>query len=441
MTMITPSYLGETIEYSSLHACRSTLEDPTVHVQDVVTAATEDASYLYFVATGTLSSAENRRGEVAIPGADNLYMLHYDSTSSVESWEQPKFIAVLSSEDNTDWAGITGPEENAELGSITAQASKSGRYLTFMSDRSLTGYDTLDANYGKPDQEVYLYDATTGSVVCVSCDPTNARPVGIEGKNEAGLVDKIIGDTFLDRGFAANLPGWTPFGKHHEAAYQSRYLTNSGVVFFNSLDALAPQDTNGNEDVYEYEPAGVGAMGLECSESSVTFSVKANGCVALISSGKASGESAFLDASEGGQDVFFLTTGKLVGNDVGSAYDVYDAHICSVHESCVVQSAVPPPCETANSCREAPGVQPSIFGPPASATFVGPGNADLSIPGVAKTSRAAPRGRKLAAALRSCKTRNRHRARRRAGCERRARRDYGGKLSGGAVIKKNGGKR
>ena len=31
MTMITPSYLGETIEYSSLHACRSTLEDPTPH--------------------------------------------------------------------------------------------------------------------------------------------------------------------------------------------------------------------------------------------------------------------------------------------------------------------------------------------------------------------------------------------------------------------------
>ena len=32
MTMITPSYLGETIEYSSLHACRSTLEDPTNRV-------------------------------------------------------------------------------------------------------------------------------------------------------------------------------------------------------------------------------------------------------------------------------------------------------------------------------------------------------------------------------------------------------------------------
>ena len=35
MTMITPSYLGETIEYSSLHACRSTLEDPTVETRVV----------------------------------------------------------------------------------------------------------------------------------------------------------------------------------------------------------------------------------------------------------------------------------------------------------------------------------------------------------------------------------------------------------------------
>ena len=39
MTMITPSYLGETIEYSSLHACRSTLEDPTVSWADTITHA------------------------------------------------------------------------------------------------------------------------------------------------------------------------------------------------------------------------------------------------------------------------------------------------------------------------------------------------------------------------------------------------------------------
>ena len=39
MTMITPSYLGETIEYSSLHACRSTLEDPTVAQPSTLTGS------------------------------------------------------------------------------------------------------------------------------------------------------------------------------------------------------------------------------------------------------------------------------------------------------------------------------------------------------------------------------------------------------------------
>ena len=41
MTMITPSYLGETIEYSSLHACRSTLEDPTNSVLHLLAMARE----------------------------------------------------------------------------------------------------------------------------------------------------------------------------------------------------------------------------------------------------------------------------------------------------------------------------------------------------------------------------------------------------------------
>ena len=44
MTMITPSYLGETIEYSSLHACRSTLEDPTACSSASFTAAAWRAS-------------------------------------------------------------------------------------------------------------------------------------------------------------------------------------------------------------------------------------------------------------------------------------------------------------------------------------------------------------------------------------------------------------
>ena len=43
MTMITPSYLGETIEYSSLHACRSTLEDPTTPFRAIL----EPGDFIY----------------------------------------------------------------------------------------------------------------------------------------------------------------------------------------------------------------------------------------------------------------------------------------------------------------------------------------------------------------------------------------------------------
>jgi hypothetical protein len=34
-----------------------------------------------------------------------------------------------------------------------------GRYLVFMFQRSLSGYDNRDVVSGEPDEEVYLYDA------------------------------------------------------------------------------------------------------------------------------------------------------------------------------------------------------------------------------------------------------------------------------------------
>ena len=51
MTMITPSYLGETIEYSSLHACRSTLEDPTYLLHEGATVFKEDDNWYLLVHT------------------------------------------------------------------------------------------------------------------------------------------------------------------------------------------------------------------------------------------------------------------------------------------------------------------------------------------------------------------------------------------------------
>jgi hypothetical protein len=179
-----------------------------------------------------------------------------------------------------------------------------------------------------------------------------------------------------------------------------------------------PQDTNGKEDTYEYEPDGVGS----CTDTSSTFNVESNGCVALISSGTSGEEAVFLDASEDGDDVFFLTTAKLVPQDVDNALDVYDAHVCG-SEGVVCPAAVssPPPCATADSCRSAPPPQPEIFGAAGSAAFRGQGNASISPSSVVK-SKDLTRAQKLTKALRACRSKK---GGRRDACEARAQKRLG----------------
>ena len=65
MTMITPSYLGETIEYSSLHACRSTLEDPTYTTNSGMHTATVQVSLKEDHKVGSYEYMGRVRQEVA----------------------------------------------------------------------------------------------------------------------------------------------------------------------------------------------------------------------------------------------------------------------------------------------------------------------------------------------------------------------------------------
>jgi hypothetical protein len=152
-----------------------------------------------------------------------------------------------------------------------------------------------------------------------------------------------------------------------------------------------PSDGNGLEDVYEFEPSGVGSCGLS------------SGCVGLISGGGSSEESAFLDASENGSDVFFLTSAQLSKADTDDAYDIYDAHVCSSESPCAPEAATPPPpCGTADSCRAAPMPQPDLAAAPASQTFSGSGNVTPASKAVVKT-KALTRAQKLTKALAGCK--------------------------------------
>jgi hypothetical protein len=381
-------------------------------VQGSVLSVSKDGSYVYFVANGVLGDGaahgatpgDCEYGDKAERLTDtcNLYVEHYDGETA--QWEAPVFIATLSGTDKRDW-------EHGNLKDHTSQSSPDGRYLAFMSRRSLTGYDNLDASEHPTkeeeqegvsagtkvkhyDEEVYLYDAVEHRLVCASCSPSGARPAG-EVYAPTPEAEKLVGGWSVweeNTWLAANVPGWTPIGPDGKALYQSRYLSDSGRLFFNSHDALVPSDVNGTWDVYEYEPpagAGGGTESDSCTTStssgSVVFSAAAAGCVGLISSGESSEESAFLDASESGDDIFFLTASQLVSADIDHSLDVYDAHVCGAEGvACTTSVDQPPPCTTEASCKPAPEPQPSIYGAPASATFSGPGNLAPPAPSVVK---------------------------------------------------------
>jgi hypothetical protein len=313
-----------------------------------------------------------------------LYVYHDGATT---------FIAALNGEDLGDW------HQQPEGSNYTATVSPDGRYIAFQSLNSLTGYDNLAANGvqcgavegGTPQPrcaEVYLYDADagpSGELSCASCNPSGGAPVG--PSLLAIPPHEAVGDQL--------------------ANYMLRYLSDSGRVFFNSLDALVPQDTNGQWDVYEYEPGGIGS----CQQG--------QGCVSLISSGKSPNASVFRDASLTGEDVFFTTSEPLVAQDDDQSSDLYDARseggIASQNETpasgCVGEACKPPVVGQ-------PGEQP-----PASSGLSGTGNLTPSSAAVVvPRSKPLTRAQKLAKALRVCQGEPK---RKRAACVALAKRRYG----------------
>jgi len=382
---------------------------------------------VYFVDNGVLSENPTPSGAKPVPGGKNLYFERFTGSA----WGPPHFIATLSDEDAPTWDEYPGGGAARELVRLTAGVSPSGRYLAFMSEEPLTGYDNRDVNSGVRDEEVFLYDAQSEALTCASCDPSGARPEGVhEPATELEkplLIDEPL--TWEGHWLAGSLPGWTPNIASNVGSYQSRYITNAGRLFFDSADNLVPADVNGKEDVYEYEPQGPTCSAATQSKAQV-LSSQADGCVGLISSGTSTEESAFLDASgigpdgEEGEDVFFLTAAQLTSQDTDSAFDVYDAHECSGLSPCPEPAVtVAPACNTADSCRAAPAEQPTVFGAPSSATLTGQGNPPPTVKAIAKAKpKPLTRAQKLTRALKACA---REPKRKRPACKALARKRYG----------------
>jgi hypothetical protein len=246
--------------------------------------------YRYTVAGGTATDLTPAGEVLGVLGAseDGAY-LYYRTPAGLFLSRNGSVIAIASQVDPESTPPTIG---NARL-------SADGHRLLFLSTAELTtsAYDNRSLKTGAPVAEAYLFSApgTAGAgTVCVSCNPSGERPIG-----------------------PASLPGASPNGSGPNApyAYKPRVLSaDSKHVFFDSFDALAVQDTNGDRDVYQWEAQGAGGC------------ARPGGCVNLISSGRAEGGASFLDASADASDAFFLTDGSLVPSDT-SAVDVYDARV------------------------------------------------------------------------------------------------------------------
>ncbi len=312
--------------------------------------ASEDLSRVYFVSTEVLNEPA-AAGSVGTPHAEepNLYF---------EENGTPTYIGTLGREEGFSGVHVFGPSfPNASQPNIrTSRVSPDGLSFAFTSAQSLTGYDNTDVSSGKADTEAFVFHATPGSgpgtLACVSCNPSGARPVGRD-------VATVQNGT-VHLWASAEIPGWA------EQQHPTRLLSDDGSeLFFESFDALVPRDNNGKEDVYEWRRADSKEA---CEEQGAElFDEDAEGCISLISSGQSPVDSELIDASADGSDVFFVTGSSLLPQDPG-LIDIYDARVNGGFPAAPTPS---PACE-GEACQGA--LNPPNDPTPASSSFEGAGN-------------------------------------------------------------------
>ena len=343
-------------------------------------------SFVYFVANGKLTSnaeAGHCHAEAPASASCNLYVVHgvpvLEGGMTHERWGAPELIAQLSSEDSPDWGAPEGTETGEagayNLKSMTSRVSPDGEHLAFMSERPLTGYDNTDLNSGAADEEVFLYKYAPegdGQLLCPSCKADGEPPAGVHDTPEVGeglglVVDRPeTGRRKPKRASITGSRGASPAGRvspSRDAYYQSRYLSNEGRLFFNSADALVPaRATTARRTSTSTSRTCVGSC-------EAPGGLRGADLLRRIQS-----ESAFLDASANGNDVFFLTAQPLSSQDKDSNFDIYDAHVCRVSgsEPCLSPAASRRPGHaTTKPNAKRPRRRSRGYQAPASATFLG----------------------------------------------------------------------
>jgi hypothetical protein len=298
------------------------------HYVTSVFGTSEDGHYVYFVSDNQLVA-----GEPTVYGGTGLYLWHDGQISYIGAFA------------NNNLANENTPAASSQFVSSTkaSRVSPDGHSLLFMSTNDggfagrggYPGYDHGAACAASADgchRELYLYSAETGRLTCVSCNPQSDVATGDARTDENPGVSGSTMSQHLSHALSAD-------GQH---------------VFFSTTESLVSEDTNGVSDAYEYDVA--------------------SGTVHLISSGTSPQASYFMDASPDGSDVFFVTRERLVGWDIDSNYDLYDARVNGGFPEPV---PVPAPCEGESclpSSKPAPGISPTA------SAATGPGNPKPTCP-------------------------------------------------------------
>lgn len=298
--------------------------EATHYVQNV----TQPVMYEFEAATGKVTYLPNVSGAIMASSTDGSRVMFATWKPIPNTYESEVELTLMTS-------GPEGVTEEAIASKIRtyyisltpARASADGSAFLFYAPPGSGG--TLSSFNNGGFSQFYRYDVAGKELTCVSCPPPGVTPTGPAEMN-------------LDR---------TP-----KTVQEVRLMSADGSrVFFASPDPLVAADVNGMPDVYEWE----------------------NGHVYLISGGDAPVKSTYVDSSETGGDIFFVTPQSLVPNAEEGATTVYDARIPRPGD-------FPPPEKTPCSgsvCQGPPSV-PELLVPGGSATFEGLGN----IPPEAKPS-------------------------------------------------------
>ncbi len=261
--------------------------------ESVVVNVSADGSHAYFISPKELDGEEGEEGK------DNLYA--WDGKAS-------HFIGVLDPLDVND--ALTGlgrwisdalaVPPGADVGPARdpSRTTPDGTVMVFESRADLLGTGYQNEGHS----QVFRYDSEAevgDQLVCLSCNPT-----GEVARTDARLQIPEEGQLVSTNPSPVNAITHIP-----------NVTVDGETVFFQSGDRLVPADLDDRLDVYEWMAQDTGGCKRE------------NGCLALISYGRSSGDDYLYAMTPSGSDVLFLTNDVLVGQDLDATPSIYDARV------------------------------------------------------------------------------------------------------------------